>query len=115
MFLQQDTRLPKKSSPDTIDVSVPADIKPLLGKYPVPMQQMDLTVIYENGTLAVNDPNKGNVSLKTTEKEGIWIDEFDQNKISFDRSRTGEVTAMVIHQNFRFERTEANPGATPGS
>lgn len=106
LVLYQDVRLPRKpdSGPDSTDA--PAELRKYLGKYPVPMQKMDLTVIYRDGGLVVDDPNEGLVRLKETGEEGVWIDEFDKNTISFAVDDSGDVVAMVVHVVQRFPRVD---------
>lgn len=104
LVLYQDVRLPKKENPESIEADVPESFQPYLGSYPVPMAQMELTVVYKNGNLAIHDPQKGIVHLKDTGDRGVWIDEFDQNRISFATREDGKVLALVIHQMYDFHR-----------
>ncbi len=103
MTINQTTPLPRKAEDEAkpaVDETVPQKYRPYLGTYPVPAQNMEITVLFKDNNLAVNDPRQGIVRLKGPDKTGKWIDQFDKNKISFDTDDAGKVTAMVFHQRF---------------
>jgi transglutaminase-like putative cysteine protease len=97
MTLCSKTRLPKREDANIQGDVVPEKFRSYLGKYPVPMQDIELVVIFKDGNLAVNDPNQGIVKLKGPDEEGLWIDQWDKNKISFDTDETGNITSMIFH------------------
>ena len=97
MTLCSRTRLPKREDAKSVGEVVPEKFQPYLGKYPVPMQDIELIVIYKDGNLAVNDPNQGIVKLKGPDKDGLWIDQWNKNKISFDADEAGNVSSMIFH------------------
>ncbi len=97
MTLCSRTRLPKREDAKSVGDVVPEKFQPYLGKYPVPMQDIELIVIYKDGNLAVNDPNQGIVKLKGPDKDGLWIDQWNKNKISFDTDESGKVSSMIFH------------------
>jgi hypothetical protein len=101
LTINQTTSLPRKADEaEAVDETVPPEYRPYLGTYPVPTQNMEITVLFKDNNLAVNDPRQGIVRLKGPDETGKWIDQFDKNKISFDTDDTGKVTAMVFHQRF---------------
>ncbi len=97
MTLSSRTRLPKREDAKISGNVVPEKFRPYLGKYPVPMQETELIVIFKDGNLAVDDPNQGIVKLKGPDEEGLWIDQWDKNKISFDSDESGNITSMIFH------------------
>jgi transglutaminase-like putative cysteine protease len=110
MTLISINRMPRNKSAEATAVvidttGVPAEYHPYLGKYLVPLQNMDLTVIFEEGNLAVDDPQAGKIVHTTGPDENmLWTDEFNQNQLSFTRNESGQVTALVIHQNIRMPK-----------
>lgn len=104
MTLLSKTRLPRREGLETVADDVPEKFRAYLGKYPVPMQNMDLIVIFKDGNLAVDDPNRGIVKLKGPNEKGLWIDQYDKNRISFDTDDSGNVTGMIFHQILPFPR-----------
>lgn len=94
------TKIPRKVETEAgeLPADVPEQYHPYLGKYTVPMQNFDLTVIFKDGNLAVDDPKSGLIHLKGPDEDGKWIDEYDRNKISFDLGETGAASAMIFHQ-----------------
>jgi transglutaminase-like putative cysteine protease len=99
MTLTQITRVPRNyDSEKEIDSSkVPDEYLGYLGCYSVPMQGFDLTVLYQDNNLAVNDPTHGIIKLKDTDQPGRWRDEFDQNDVSFDINDEGKCEALIFH------------------
>jgi hypothetical protein len=100
MKLQQAVPLGKKFEQDSIGAEVPEELKPLVGNYWFAQAQADFKVIFENGTLAVNDPlAKKVIKLPEHTENGRWKDEFDQNEVEFVRNEKGEVIRMLIYKN----------------
>jgi len=108
MTLVSKSKLPRSTGQeeDVAEEDVPEDIRPYLGKYTVPMQGFELTVIYRDGNLAVDDPNKGIIGLKGPDDQGRWIDEFDKNQIAFETGAEGKASAMVFYSNLDFKRKD---------
>ncbi len=79
---------------------IPADVPdkycPWLGTYPLPMQGIELTVLYQDNNLAVNDPNEGIIKFKGPDEEGRWIDQFDKNQIFFNTDTRGRTVLNLI-------------------
>lgn len=100
MKLEQVVPLGKKFEQDSIPADVPEELKPLLGNYWLAQAQADFKVIFEDGTLAVNDPlAKKTVKLPEHTEAGLWKDEFNQNEIEFVKNEKGEVIRMLIYKN----------------
>jgi len=93
----------KPAAKEDIPEDVPESYRPWLGIYPVPLQGFELTVLYQDGNLAVNDPNEGIIELKGPDEEGLWIDQFDKNQIFFNTDAKGRITLNII-ANTRLKR-----------
>ncbi len=110
MTLISINRLPRNKSAEAAAVvidttGVPVEYHPYLGKYLVPLQNMDLTVIFEDGNLAVDDPQAGKIIHTTGPDENMrWTDEFNQNQMSFTLDESGKVSALVVHQIIKMPR-----------
>jgi hypothetical protein len=82
MILHEIVQMTKKSSSDSIDTDVPADMKPYLGKYLFAAISQEFTVSYKNRALVVHDPTENkDVKLQPPNEEGGWWDEFNKNII----------------------------------
>lgn len=105
MQLHQIVPLPRKSGPEKVDNTVPEKFRPYLGKYSLAALQADFTVLYKDGTLAVNDPlEKKTIKLQPPDEKGRWVDEFNKNSIFFDLDDQGNVKAMNIDSVSKFSR-----------
>ena len=94
--------LPRKkdSSPEILD-DIPTEMRPYLGKYTVPMQNREYTVIFQNDRLALDIPGQMVVELEPPDDKGCWTFSVDSTtSVSFDRNQEEAVTAMRIHQIF---------------
>jgi hypothetical protein len=68
-------------------------------------KQAEFTVLYKDGSLAVDDPTvKKIIKLQPPDEKGRWIDEFNKNAIFFDLDDQGNVKAMNIDSVSRFHR-----------
>jgi hypothetical protein len=65
---------------------------------------MDLTVMFVENNIAVNDPNFGVIKCKGPDEKGLWTDQFDKNKISFEVDDAGKAKAMIFHQILLFSK-----------
>jgi len=92
------TRLPKKADKKTISADVPEEFKPYLGKYPVPAEGIELTVIFKDENLAVVDAKGEVIKLKGPDEKGLWIYRSSGYKISFVFGDDGDVKEMIVHQ-----------------
>jgi hypothetical protein len=79
-----------------IPEDVPDKYRPWLGTYPIPMQGIELTVLYQENNLAINDPSKGIIQLKGPDEEGLWIDQFDKNQVFFTTDAKGRTILNLI-------------------
>jgi CubicO group peptidase (beta-lactamase class C family) len=86
----------KPTAGEEISEEVPAEYRPWLGTYPLAMQGITLTVLYQEGSLAVNDPSEGIVKLRGPDEEGLWIDQYDKNQIYFERDAKGRIVLNLI-------------------
>ena len=86
----------KPAAAEDIPEDIPEAYRPWLGTYPVPLQGFDLTVLYQDGNLAVNDPNEGIIKLKGPDEAGLWIDQFDKNQIFFSTDAKDRTTLNLI-------------------
>ncbi len=96
LFIQ--TRLPKKAEAEVAGPDVPEKFRPYLGKYPIPMEGTELTVIFKDGNLAVVDSEGKVVTLEGPDEKGLWIYKSSEYKISFQFGDAGDVKAMIVHQ-----------------
>ena len=105
MRLVQLVPMPRNGDPEEIADSVPEELRPYLGKYRLVQANADFTLFYRDGGLMLNDPmEKTDVGMKPTGEEGIWIDEYGKNNISFEKDSEGNVTGLLIHSINRFVR-----------
>jgi len=105
MHLHQITPAPKTSSPDSIDSSVPEKYRPYLGDYYFAAITNNVTVVYQDSTLAVKDPTySGLIRLQPPDENGMWMDQFDQNGLIFKFNDNGEVTQIDVVGEYVMER-----------
>lgn len=86
----------KQTSEEDIPKEVPPEYRLWLGTYPLTMQGITLTLLYQNGSLAVNDPSQGIVKLKGPDDRGFWIDQYDKNQIYFTEDDKGRIFLNLI-------------------
>jgi len=79
-----------------IPEDVPDKYRPWLGTYPIPMQGIELTVLYQENNLAINDTNEGIITLKGPDEEGLWIDQYDKNQVFFNTDAKGRAILNLI-------------------
>jgi hypothetical protein len=102
------TRLPKKNEPEVVSDAVPKKFRPYLGKYPVPMESFELTIIFRDGNLAIVESNGDIVELKGPDEKGLWIYKSTGYKISFIFGDKDQVKAMVVHQIYKIPKMGIN-------
>ncbi len=95
----------KPAAEADIPEDVPEEYRPWLGTYPVPMQGIELTVLYQDNNLAINDPTEGIVKLKGPDADGLWIDQYDKNQIFFNTDAKGRIVLNLI-ANTRLKKIE---------
>ena len=86
----------KPAAEEDIPEDIPDAYRPWLGTYPVPLQGFELTVLYQDGNLAVNDPNSGIIKLEGPDEDGLWIDQLDKNQIFFNKDAKGRSILNLI-------------------
>jgi len=101
------TRLPKKADEEAISADVPEEFKPYLGKYPVPEEGIELTVIFKDENLAVVDAKGEVIKLKGPDEKGLWIYRSSGYKISFVFGDDGDVKEMIVHQIFEAPKAKS--------
>ncbi|MBN1163551.1 MAG: transglutaminase domain-containing protein [Candidatus Krumholzibacteriota bacterium] len=101
-------RLPRdaEAAADEGGTPVPGELLPYIGSYKVPMQNLVLGVVFQDGNLAVSDPRRGTVPLQGPDESGYWANELDQNRIKFDSDSEGRVTAMIVLAVSSFARID---------
>jgi len=105
MELHQIIPLPRKSGPEKVNNNVPEKFRPYLGTYSLAALRADFTVLYKDGSLAVNDPlAKKIVKLQLPNEKGRWLDEFNKNTIFFELDNQGNVESMKIDSVDKFTR-----------
>jgi tetratricopeptide (TPR) repeat protein len=107
MLLHEIAQMTKKSSPETIEASVPENMRPYLGKYLFAAINQEFTVFYNDGALVIHDPTKNeDITLQSPNEEGGWLDEFNKNVIYFDKDADGNVTLLKVDIANKFTREE---------
>ena len=105
MQIHQIIPLPRKSGPEKVNNNVPEKFRPYLGTYSLAALRADFTVIYKDGSLAVNDPlEKKTIKLQLPNEKGRWLDEFNKNTIFFELDNQGNVESMKIDSVDKFTR-----------
>jgi transglutaminase-like putative cysteine protease len=105
LLLHEMVRMPKQSEAETVPEEVPEQYRSHLGVFHFPQVGADFTVIWEDGSLAVEDPlAQKTVHLNLPDDSGGWLDEFDKNTIRFEMDDAGSISAMLIDSATRFER-----------
>lgn len=101
------TRLPKKADVETGSADVPKKFKPYLGKYPVPMEGIELEVIFKDEGLAIADSEGEVIKLMGPDENGHWIYKPGVYNVSFVFGDKEEVKAMVIHQIYEIPKIKS--------
>jgi len=105
MELHQIIPLPRKSGPEKVNNNVPEKFRPYLGTYSLAALRADFTVLYKDGSLAVDDPlEKKTIKLQLPNEKGRWLDEFNKNTIFFELDNQGNVESMKIDSVDKFTR-----------
>ena len=109
MRMHQTTPMPKKAENAESDFeNVPEAFRPYVGKYTVPMRDIEYTVIVQDDCLALNAPGQGTPVLNPPDEKGVWVfQETDLYSISFVRNDSGKVTALNLHQAFPIQKGES--------
>jgi transglutaminase-like putative cysteine protease len=106
LTLMNKVRIPKRSAPGTVPDDVPADLRPCLGRYPIPMQKEEITVLYRNGGLALLFPGGRLQPLEGPDADGIWSAKSGTDRFSFVWDEDGTVRAMVLYETIRCAKVQ---------
>ena len=112
MTVRSSTPLPR--SPDAVPSGgpVPAEFEPYLGAYPIPGQGAEFKVAFEGDGLVFHRPGQqAPVRLQGPDPEGIWTGESGLIRISFIRTESGGVSALVIHEAVENTKVQAETAA----
>ena len=105
MQLHQILDVQKKSGLTEVNDNVPEKFKPYLGKYYLAAANLNIKVLYKDGTLAVDAPiEKELIKLRPTDEKNKWIDQYNKNYISFEFDEKANVTGMKIEIVDKFKR-----------
>jgi hypothetical protein len=108
MQVHEIVRMQRTGDPEQVDTDVPERFRPYLGTYLLAQLNAEFTVIYRDGSLAVNDPlENAPIGLQLPDVQGRWVDEFDKNAISFEREEDGAFMTMVVDAANSFQRDPA--------
>jgi transglutaminase-like putative cysteine protease len=105
MHLHQILNAQKKSGLKEADDNVPEKYKPYLGTYYLAAANLNIKVLYENGTLAVDDPTqKEKIKLKPTGEKDKYIDQYNKNTLFFESDDKGNIKNIKIDVLEKFKR-----------
>jgi hypothetical protein len=98
MTVRSKTPLSRSAAAPAGDTA-PAEFQPYVGVYPIPGQGAEFRVAFEGGGLVFHRPGQqAPAGLRGPDSEGIWTDESGRIRISFVRTESGGVSALVIHE-----------------
>ncbi|MFC1799826.1 transglutaminase family protein [Candidatus Eisenbacteria bacterium] len=105
MILHEILMMTRNSDPEEMPGDVPDDLRPYLGQYLFAQANVEFTVLYHEGGLAIYNPgDKQTVGLQPPDENGGWLDQYGKNTIYFDTESDGSVTALRIDAANRFAR-----------
>lgn len=106
MHLHQILDVQKKSGLTEVNDNVPEKFKPYLGEYYLAAANLNIKVLYKDGTLAVDAPIEEDlIKLHTTDEKNKWIDQYNKNYISFEFDDKGNVIGMKVDIVDKFKRS----------
>jgi tetratricopeptide (TPR) repeat protein len=104
IVLQQYYRLKKISSPDSVIMSIPEELRKYAGNYQFSPARLSLDISFYDDTLTTNDPlKKSGKMLSYTKKGNNWTDKTGMFEIGFISSEE-EVSALNLTVNLEFRR-----------
>jgi len=82
MKMHQTTEIPRKDiqSEETLE-DIPEEFVPYLGKYLLPVGNIEMTVLMQNGQLTLEMPNKIIIELRLPDNQGKWYFTIDDKNI----------------------------------
>lgn len=106
MVVHEVAYLPRSGqTPPSADV--PAELAPYTGTYRFAAVNADMTVLVQEGRLAVYDPtDKTMARFRPAGYEGEWLDDLGFVTISFEKDAQGQVVGMKIDTADTFVRGE---------
>lgn len=94
-------------------VEIPDELKPYLGKYTSSIgtfTNVEFTVLMQNGKLAVDIPGQMIFELTEPDEKGMrYFVITNLVGVTFDKDKTGKITALKIHQTTPIQRTAEQP------
>ena len=108
MKMHQTTEIPRKDiQPEEIFEDIPEEFIIYLGKYVLPVGNVEMTVLMQNGHLALEMPNKIIIELRPPDNQGKWYFIIDgRTSVSFEKDDTGKIKVMKLHQAFELPKKE---------
>jgi hypothetical protein len=107
LVLHEVTFLPRRAPAEAAGPGIPAELAPYTGRYFFAAVNAEMTVLVQDGRLAVYDPtDKTTARFRPTGKEGEWLDDFGFVMISFEKDAQGQVGLMKIDTADTFVRGE---------
>lgn len=104
MFLTIRNPLPRLKGDECTDLSVPAALRPLIGRYAVPMENKAFSVEFHGGGLVLLDPGTQPAQIIGPDERGGWAHPGNSDRFEFERDATGKVTALLVIQNHYLPR-----------
>ena len=87
--------------------AIPADLAPYTGTYYYAAVNADMTVLVQDGRLAVYDPTDKTTALfRPAGQAGEWLDDHGFVTISFEKDAQGQVAVLKIDTADTFVRGE---------
>jgi secernin len=108
MKMHQTTEIPRKDiQSEEMFEDIPEEFIPYLGKYALPVGNVEMTVLMQNGHLALEMPNQIIIELGPPDSKGKWYFTIDdKTSVSFEKDDADKVKAMKLHQTFELPKKE---------
>ena len=107
MVLQQLVPVNKTAEPEEAPGEAPDEIKPFLGSYSLPQAQLNLTVVYREGSLFVIDSRDDEpVKLSEKQENGRYLVEKNEDEVEFKAGADGNIQSLLIYSNTNMEKGE---------
>ncbi|MDY7107206.1 MAG: serine hydrolase [Planctomycetota bacterium] len=111
----QSFRLPHEGVESPRPAMDESSLAPYLGHYDWQIADSEMTVLIDDGRLAVDVPGQTVYALRPPDEDGKWRFEMtDDIAVSFARNEAGAVTEMIMYQagqEFRLPRLDVKPVA----
>jgi secernin len=108
MKMHQKTEIPREDiqAKKTLE-DIPEEFISYLGKHVLPVGNVEMTVLMQNGHLALEMPNKIIIELRPPDNQGKWyFVNDDRASVSFEKDDTGKIKVMKLHQAFELPKKE---------